>query len=553
MWYLHRLQSEGFERVNRLFTNVSVAPYLGTKIKNFSFYGFDAERQYGFDYEKTRKLQGRMRQQKYATPDFYPFLEMYQGYATARNGLNWIAQSRHFELMNEPARDEIVYDRTTKDYLFSPYVNAGSARFECLNMRPAQYLGLLKVLGVMGAEFYYAGYFGEFPAALFDTPSLVQLRNAYPQQNFNPENYIWQAAVASYAQGTMSRAQDFLIDKSTHTDPDLMLPNASSVLLQGDNNMQGSHNHCESSISPTAYSFNGTVLSVSAGSVNDVKPIIAVRRWGNKYLITATLQPANGAYGTNSGVHYDPSSAPNTTAVVSFNLPKQTDPNTGASIGTVAAGDFITVSMPVRRQGSTYIYDRTNANLPVFYQVDGWHQWQHPTHWSQDIEIEAELYDKCSNTTINAIRTDMPANLPSGTANYSNFVGYITGAGLHIFEYDFKPRVAGTYTVYTRAAGGGGARLQASIITKSDEQLVLSTTGISNISVPACSTAEVYSWHRFPRTFVVSQADIDNDRIFILQLGAVGTQAAARIDKFYITSSVPNLPNDQLANIGCNP
>jgi hypothetical protein len=59
------------------------------------------------------------------------------------------------------------------------------------NIRPAQWLGLLKVLTVWGAEFFYAGFFS------LSTPFPI------------PANWVWQAAMPSYAQALVSQTADF--------------------------------------------------------------------------------------------------------------------------------------------------------------------------------------------------------------------------------------------------------------------------------------------------------------------------------------------------------
>ena len=62
------------------------------------------------------------------------------------------------------------------------------------NIRPAQWLGLLKILAAWGAEFYYAGFFS--------------LGVPFP----NPSNWIWQAAMPAYAQAITSQYSELLFD-----------------------------------------------------------------------------------------------------------------------------------------------------------------------------------------------------------------------------------------------------------------------------------------------------------------------------------------------------
>jgi NADPH-dependent 7-cyano-7-deazaguanine reductase QueF-like protein len=47
------------------------------------------------------------------------------------------------------------------------------------------------------------------------------------------------------------------------------------------------------------------------------------------------------------------------------------------------------ISFNIRRQGSMYVLDLAGAQ-PVFYQLDGWHQYEHPYYWSGNFLVEAE-------------------------------------------------------------------------------------------------------------------------------------------------------------------
>lgn len=101
-----------------------------------------------------------------------------------------------------------------------------------------------------------------------------------------------------------------------------------------------------------------------------------------------------------------------------------------------------------RRQGSVYIYDASNPTDKVFYQLDGWHQYEHPERWSNDFNFEAELYDnQPGNATIKTER-------PTGTANgdYRNFTSYVTASNTSAstLEYNFTPRNSSNYYVWVR-------------------------------------------------------------------------------------------------------
>ena len=82
--------------------------------------------------------------QYYSTADFYPKNPYWwETGAGPWHGLSWMTTiARPSELANG-------------DPLYSPFVAAGWSVGAENNIRPAQWLGLLKILAVWGAEFYY--------------------------------------------------------------------------------------------------------------------------------------------------------------------------------------------------------------------------------------------------------------------------------------------------------------------------------------------------------------------------------------------------------------
>jgi len=74
------------------------------------------------------------------------------------------------------------------DELFSPFVAAGWKSATERNMRPAQWLGFLKIMTCLGAEYVETGFFS--PLQFSAKEKNVQL----------PQNYVWQAAAPAYAQ-----------------------------------------------------------------------------------------------------------------------------------------------------------------------------------------------------------------------------------------------------------------------------------------------------------------------------------------------------------------
>ncbi len=146
----------------------------------YTQYAIDGQNNYRHDYKTVRKINTPINNQYYSTPDFYPrYPHNWKKWQGPWHGLNWLNISRKTEI-------------DLGDNLFSPFVAAGWDSIEENNIRPAQWLGLLKLLGAMGAEYYYSGFFNT-------TKTIAK-----------PENYIWQAAMPVYAQAVTSFYEDIL-------------------------------------------------------------------------------------------------------------------------------------------------------------------------------------------------------------------------------------------------------------------------------------------------------------------------------------------------------
>src|SRR5690606_5620820 len=81
---------------------------------------------------------------------------------------------------------------------FAPFVSAGW-NLEENNIRPGQWLGLLKSMVMLGADFFHVGYFnvsgGGWPNGVGPN---------------DPRGYIYQLAMPGYAQAISSRICDFI-------------------------------------------------------------------------------------------------------------------------------------------------------------------------------------------------------------------------------------------------------------------------------------------------------------------------------------------------------
>ena len=214
-------------------------------------------------------------------------------------------------------------ERALGDELFSPFVAAGWWGQEEYNLRPAQWLGLLKVLGVWGAEFFYTGFFS--------------LRQPFQ----NPQNWCWQAMMPSYAQALLSVAAPFVFEGS------LVLNDENTTFAMDDDGTQAS---------PLLW----------AGAPNVVA---LARAHAGAFLIVCTAQRLSNAKG-------------NLAANGGKGRPGFASRLVLPAAAAAAAGAPPTVELFCRPQGSVYVYAK-NATTGDFglTQIDEWHGAGHPLAW----------------------------------------------------------------------------------------------------------------------------------------------------------------------------
>ncbi len=308
-------------------TGLSWENYLGLRIKDnetqsyrnvfmahpklvngiFTEYLLDGHPVYNSGYQYRRLINYQINGQYYSTGDFYVRWPSNWRYWTAAwHGWQWFVESRHVEL-------------SLGDKFYSPFISAGWDVNEEINLRPSQWLGLLKNHTAFGAEFFYAGFFN--------------LSAPWPDSR----NWIWQAAIPSYAQAVTSRVES---------------------LFKNSNVMPG--DEPDSRINPVnpGYQFR----------TGDKSKLVVIRKHNskNEYYITASINPYSNMMGA----------APNVSPAT-INL------------------DGTNITFNVRKQGSVYFY---NSTTNVFYQLDGWHEAGHPYNWSTNFELEGELADKGNYT-----------------------------------------------------------------------------------------------------------------------------------------------------------
>ena len=327
---------------------------------SFTWYQVDGTRGFSWPYFEVAKTigspiaSGNSSSYYYGTPDFYPeHPNRWESSAGEIHGLDWIERTRTVELADGQK-------------LFSPFLGAGWSEDPNFNVQPGQWLGLCKVLGMYGAEFYYAGFYSGVDSKvktdqngdpIVNADCSVQAEPIFP----SPDTWVWQLAIPSYAQAITSRFEDILVDGD-------LLQNGSEY-----------------------------IFDIPSGTLLD--RVVARKLGPNtpKYAITGTIQSFSNYVGPDA----DPEVAE---ACIKLD---QTD-------------DMI---FTTRRQGSTYIYDKTLQENPhvLFYQLDGWHENKHPDYWSNDFSYEGEVYDKINQT---------PGAIPSNSKYFSRASRMIDNQGV---------------------------------------------------------------------------------------------------------------------------
>ena len=212
-----------------------------------------------------------------------------------------------------------------------------------------------------------------------------------------PETYTWQNATPSYVQALVSRVENLY---------------KNSDLMTGDTYV---------------YAPNTSMGYGFKFKTSDPNVIVAARKSnsGNVYLIAGNI---------NQDTNY------------TGNIPNERK--------VTISLDGQNISFNVRRQGSMYVYDKTNASAPVFYQLDTWHEAGHPSYWSKNFLVDAEISD--SGTA------SISTTGQSGT-DFSNADSYITSSST--MGYKFTPRTGSgsTFSLWARARSSSGSAATMSV------------------------------------------------------------------------------------------
>ena len=444
-------------------------------------YAVDGLPRYRYNYEQLRETQSQINGMRYSTPDFYPRVPStwHKRSFSADHGFKWMSNCRNHELM-------------FGDIRYAPFVAAGWDYNEENNIRPAQWLALLKAIGLMGVDFYQTGFFDERVSPVTNLPAV-------------PKGYVWQAASPSYAQATLTRLQPFF---------------DSGDLMAGDMIDHTFDNYFSAQNNSSQYNYNGYAFRFNGGSPS--KLIVARQLKSgstllHQYAITTSLQPSSNISGNvlNSDI-------------VSFNL----DPSLGIN----------GIKINANRQGSTYIFDYTNTANPIFYQVDSWHENTHPDHWTKDFDLEAKVFDNTTNTpTIATIdnTTNAPVVLNGNSVldftNSTSFVSF-ANAGQSV-EYNFQPRadgVANTYNFYMRARSLSAAGSSCKIELVDANGVVMQTSNIKCVSIGA------WQWYKkdaCPPYNDIAFNNLADDAGY--KVIVTSSDASLQIDRIYLDAATP--------------
>jgi hypothetical protein len=338
-----------YDRFNGWMQNRFDSVYKATILQNipwkdvsFTFYNVSAYNSaYWPQYSERIGTNSLFKGTPRSTPAFYPARpDNWRLASGPLNGYGTVAEGRKKEIALGVKH-------------FAPFISAGWG-LEEKNIRPAQWLGLLKSMVMLGADFFHVGYFN------------VTGKTGWPNGKGpnDPRGYIYQAAMPAYAQAIASQVWDFLDKGVLLEDP-----------LSKEQRM------------PFAF---------EASASNH---LVLVRKLDKKYLIYGTVQPSSNYKG-----------------------------NTALEATTSITLEGKKISFNIRRQGSMYVLDLSEIR-PVFYQLDGWHQYEHPYYWTDNFLVEAE------NTQENVQR------FTEGTDfDYANFTSFIRLNNNDMVNYSIQNR-----------------------------------------------------------------------------------------------------------------
>lgn len=244
----------------------------------------------------------------------------------------------------------------------------------------------------------------------------------------DPKNWIWQATIPSYIQAAVSKDEDLY---------------RNSTLMPGDvpySSMNGTD------FTTPGYRFGAT----------DPNIVVRVRKHNtlNKYMIFSTIQRHNN-----------------------FDMPFKSAP-------VKIKLDGQDIQFMTRMQGSIYVYDKT-VNPPTFKQLDSEIEYKHPSHWTKDFYIQAELPENNASGFVVKTSGAVGNDFRNATSSLT-FTSIATSP-----TYKFTPRLdlanpnqtSRSYYTFIKARTNGSA---GNLSIHLDNGTALKTISVSNTNVGWC-------------------------------------------------------------------
>ncbi len=174
--------------LTKVYRDTMMLPYPAATFSLYNISGWDGSlgRSYYYPkYAQRRTINSAIGGRRYSTMDFYPrYHKVWRRWQGAWHG--W-----------EPFDEAREVETTFGDKIFSPFVAPGWNINEEQNQRPGRWLGELKCIGVMGVDFYYAGFFNTGNPTVTNPPA-------------NPRGYAWQSAMPPYSQAILARVDTII-------------------------------------------------------------------------------------------------------------------------------------------------------------------------------------------------------------------------------------------------------------------------------------------------------------------------------------------------------
>ncbi len=208
----------------------------------FTFYNVsEVKNEYWPDYPSRMNTNSLVNGHHRSTPSFYVrYPSIWRIGRGPSNGYGALAWGRYQEIqLGQP--------------FFSPFVSAGWG-LEEQNVRAGQWLGLLKAMTMLGADFFYTGYFNV-------TGTTGWANGRGPN---DPRGYIYQIAMPAYAQAVASKYKDYILRGQLINPRDTSRDKLSTFMFR-------------------------------TGNASD---LVLVRKLDSRYLIYGSIQPGSNELGS---------------------------------------------------------------------------------------------------------------------------------------------------------------------------------------------------------------------------------------------------------------